>query len=161
VLLSQSWPSVMAGVRGFRGSIESMKSRETLIRLKKFQVDEKRRKVMQIESMIAEFERMAGDLEREIKIEQDRANIHDPSHFAYPTYAKAAINRRENLNRSADELKGQLNDAKDALSEAFEELKKVELLDERDQMRERTEQAAREQAELDAIGLMRVRNMPA
>ena len=38
-----------------------MKSRETLIRLKKFQVDEKRRKVAQIETMIAEFERMAGD----------------------------------------------------------------------------------------------------
>jgi flagellar protein FliJ len=138
-----------------------MKSRETLIRLKKFQVDEKRRKVMQIESMIAEFERMAGDLEREIKVEQDRAGIHDPAHFAYPTYAKAAINRRENLKRSTDELRGQLNDAKDALSEAFEELKKVELLDERDQMRERAEAAAREQAELDAIGLMRVRNMPA
>jgi flagellar export protein FliJ len=138
-----------------------MKSRETLIRLKKFQVDEKRRKVMQIEGMIAEFERMATDLEREIKVEQDRAGIHDPAHFAYPTYAKAAIARRENLKRSADELKGQLNDAKDALSEAFEELKKVELLDERDQARERAEAAAREQAELDAIGLMRVRNMPA
>ena len=138
-----------------------MKSRETLIRLKKFQVDEKRRKVMQIESMIAEFERMAGDLEREIKIEQERAGIHDPAHFAYPTYAKAAIGRRENLKRSADELKGQLNDAKDALSEAFEELKKVELLDERDQVRERAEVAAREQAELDAIGLMRARSLPA
>ena len=36
-----------------------MKSRETLIRLKKFQVDEKRRKVAQIETMIAEFDRMA------------------------------------------------------------------------------------------------------
>jgi flagellar FliJ protein len=138
-----------------------MKSRETLIRLKKFQVDEKRRKVMQIETMIAEFERMATDLEREIKVEQDRAGIHDPTHFAYPTYAKAAITRRENLKRSADELKGQLSDAKDALAEAFEELKKVELLDERDQARERAEQAQREQSELGAIGLMRVRNMPA
>src|SRR6267378_7080976 len=130
-----------------------MKSRDTLIRLKKFQVDEKRRKVMQIESMIAEFERMAGDLEREIKVEQDRAGIHDPSHFAYPTYAKAAMQRRENLQRSADELKVQLEDAKAALGEAFEELKKVELLDERDQMRERAEEDAREQADLDAIGL--------
>jgi flagellar FliJ protein len=138
-----------------------MKSRETLIRLKKFQVDEKRRKVMQIETMIAEFERMANDLEREIKVEQDRANIHDPAHFAYPTYAKAAIQRRENLKQSADELKIQLNDAKDALAEAFEELKKVELLDERDQMRERAAEAAIEQSELDAIGLMRTRTSPA
>ena len=131
-----------------------MKSRETLIRLKKFQVDEKRRKVAQIEGMVAEFERMATDLDREIQAEQDRAGIHDPAHFAYPTYAKAAMQRRENLKRSADELKAQLDEAKAALGEAFEDLKKVELLDERDQMRERATENAREQAELDQIGLM-------
>jgi len=134
-----------------------MKSRETLIRLRKFQVDEKRRKVAQIEAMVAEFERMAIDLEREIQVEQDRAGIHDPGHFAYPTYAKAAMQRRENLRRSADELKSQLDDAKAALGEAFEELKKVELLDERDQLRERAADNAREQAELDQIGLARAR----
>jgi flagellar protein FliJ len=132
-----------------------MKSRETLIRLKKFQVDERRRKIAQIEGMIAEFERMAGDLEREIKSEQDRAGIHDPGHFAYPTYAKAAMQRRENLQRSADDLKIQLETATGALAEAFEELKKIELLDERDQLRVREEENAREQAEMDAIGLMR------
>ena len=134
-----------------------MKSRDTLIRLKKFQVDERRRKVAQIEGMIAEFERIAGDLDREIKTEQERAGIHDPAHFAYPTYAKAAMGRKENLKRSADELKTQLDDAKAALGEAFEELKKVELLDERDQARERAEESAREQADLDSIGLMRAR----
>jgi flagellar protein FliJ len=134
-----------------------MKSRETLIRLRKFQLDEKRRRVAQIESMVAEFERMATDLDREILAEQERSGIHDPAHFAYPTYAKAAIQRRENLKRSADELKGQLDDAKAALGEAFEELKKVELLDERDQMRERSAENAREQAELDQIGLIRTR----
>src|SRR5271167_3712484 len=132
-----------------------MKSRDTLIRLKRFQVDEKRRKVAQIEGMIAEFERMATDLDREIRVEQDRAGIHDPAHFAYPTYAKAAITRRENLKRSVDELRIQLDDAKSALGEAFEELKKVELLDERDQMRERAAENVQEQAELDAIALMR------
>ena len=132
-----------------------MKSRDTLIRLKKFQVDEKRRKVMQIEGMIAEFERMATDLEREIKVEQDRAGIHDRTHFAYPTYAKAAIGRRENLKASAGELKAQLDDAKAMLGEAFEELKKVEMLDERDHAREKAEENAREQAELDRIAAMR------
>src|SRR5918911_2463241 len=135
-----------------------MKSRETLIRLRKFQVDEKRRRVAQIEGMIAEFERMAVDLDREIQAEQDRAGIHDPAHFAYPTYAKAAMARRDNLKRSADELKAQLDDAKAALGEAFEELKKVELLDERDQLRERAVENAREQAELDQIGLARARS---
>ena len=134
-----------------------MKSRETLIRLKKFQVDERRRRVAQIEAMIADFERMSADLEREIVTEQERAGITDPSHFAYPTYAKAAIQRRENLTRSADELRVQLEEARGQLSDAFDEMKKVELLDERDQARERAEESAREQADLDSIGLMRAR----
>jgi len=116
-----------------------MKSRETVIRLKKFQAEEKRRKVMQIEGMIGEFERIAGDLDREIRTEQERSGIHDPSHFAYPTYAKAAMQRRENLKRSADDLKTQLDEAKEAFADALAELKKVEQLDERDQMREKTE----------------------
>jgi hypothetical protein len=68
-----------------------MKSRETLIRLKKFQVDEKRRKVAQIEAMIAEFDRIAGELEREIKVEQEQAGIQDPAQFAYPTYARRPL----------------------------------------------------------------------
>jgi flagellar export protein FliJ len=105
-----------------------MTSRETLIRLKRLQVDDKRRKVTQIELMISEFERAAGDLDREIRAEQDRARVHDPSHFAYPTYAKAAMQRRENLKCSAADLKSQLEDAKGALAEAFEEVKKVEPL---------------------------------
>src|SRR5215217_391415 len=114
-----------------------MKSRDTVIRLKKFQAEEKRRKVMQIEGMIAEFQRIAGDLDREIRTEQERSGIHDPTHFAYPTYAKAATQRRENLVRSADDLKSQLEDAKEAYADALAELKKAEQLDERDQMRER------------------------
>jgi len=135
-----------------------MKSRNTLIRLKKFQLDEKRRKVAQIEAMIADFQRMGADLEREIVTEQERAGIHDPTHFAYPTYAKAAIGRRENLKRSVDELAVQLDDAKAALQESFEELKKVELLDERDQLRERAADDIREQADLDALGALRARS---
>lgn len=135
-----------------------MKSRETLIRLRKFQVDEKRRRTVQIEAMIAEFDRMSADLEREIKTEQDRAGINDPSHFAYPTYAKAATQRRENLRRSIDDLKVQLDEAKAQLGEAFEELKKVELLNERDQANERAAENALEQRELDSIGIMRIRD---
>ena len=52
-----------------------MKSRDTLIRLKRFQVEEKRRRVRQIEMMVAEFTRMIGDLDREIANEEKRAGI--------------------------------------------------------------------------------------
>jgi flagellar FliJ protein len=132
-----------------------MKSRETLTRLKRFQVDEKRRRVAQIETMIADFERMAADLDREIAAEEQKANISDPAHFAYPTYAKAATQRRDNLRRSAQDLEGQLNDAKAELGEAFEELKKVEILEDRERASERAADNAREQAAMNQIGLSR------
>ena len=66
---------------------------------------------------------------------------------------KAAMLRRENLKRSVDDLKVQLEDAKAALGEAFEEMKKAEMLDERDQMRERLEEVP-VPAELAAVGSM-------
>lgn len=109
-----------------------MKSRESLIRLKRFQAEEKRRRVRQIELMIAEFEKMARDLEEQIKIEQERSGIRDQNHFAYPTFAKAASQRRDNLRASAQELQTQLETAQDELIAATDELRKHEQLAERD-----------------------------
>ena len=135
-----------------------MKSRETLLRLKRFQVDEKRRQVTQLETMISEFERMAAELDVQVQAEQNRAGIHDITHFAYPTFAKAALTRRENLLNSANDLKDQLGAARGALAEAFEEMKKIELLDERDREADRVLQATRDQAEMDHIAGLRAAN---
>ena len=109
-----------------------MKSRDGLIRLKRFHVEEKRRQVAQIEAMIAEFERMAKELNDQILSEQEKSGIHDAGHFAYPTFAKAASQRRDNLTASASELKGQLAAAKAECDEAVAELDKIEAIAERD-----------------------------
>lgn len=109
-----------------------MKSRDTLMRLRRFQCDEKKRRVVQIETMIAEFTRMSGELAREIAAEEQRARINDTNHFAYPTYARAARVRRDNLVSSIDELRGQLDEAKAAFAEAQDELAKAESLEGRD-----------------------------
>jgi flagellar protein FliJ len=133
-----------------------MKSRsESLIRLKKFQVDEKRRQVAQIEMMIADFERMASELDQQIEIEQQKTGISDVAHFAYSTFAKAAMQRRDNLLASSADMKGTLENAQDQLAEAVEDLKKVELLDQREQGREADAEAKSEQADYDEIGRLR------
>jgi flagellar FliJ protein len=126
-----------------------MKSRESLIRFKRFQVDEKRRQVMQIERMMEDFYRMANDLDEEIRREQERTGITDVTHYAYPTYARAAGQRRDNLIESAENLKEQLTNAQDELSEAIEDLKKVEMIDQRDGEREKSNIAKAEQAALE------------
>ena len=119
-----------------------MKSRDTLIRLKRFQAEEKRRRVRQIELMVAEFTRMAIDLDREIVNEEKRAGISDPNHFAYPTYARAAVERRDNLKRSIGELTAQIEEAKAAQEEAQAELLKYESLEGREKAVERAVESA-------------------
>jgi len=122
-----------------------MKSRDSLVRLKRFHVEEKRRRVVQIETMIGEFSRMAGDLDREIAVEEQRAGITDMTHFAYPTYARAARTRRDNLVRSADELRGQLDEARLHLEEAMTDLAKEQSLEVREKVSDRlTEIAAQD-----------------
>jgi hypothetical protein len=59
--------------------------------------------------MIAEFDRMCIDLGHQIEAEEKHARIYDPTHFAYPTYAKAVRERRAKLQRSAGALRIELD----------------------------------------------------
>lgn len=109
-----------------------MKSRESLVRLKEFQVNEKRRQLKQLQMMMSEFERMAKELENQILFEEKKSGITDPNHFAYPTFAKAARQRSDNLQVSIRELKVQQDAAQLALEEMLAEFEKATALEERD-----------------------------
>ena len=109
-----------------------MKSRNSLLRLRRFQHEEKRRRLAQIEMMMNDFKRISSDLEREIQVEEQKAGITDINHFAYPTFARAAAQRRENLLASIVELHSQYELAQQELQEASEELRKAEMLEGRD-----------------------------
>ena len=109
-----------------------MKSRENLVRLKQFQVNEKRRQLAQLDTMIAEFERMAAELDVQIAIEEKKSGITDINHFAYPTFAKAARQRRDNLRNSQSDLMAQRTTAQTLLREAEAELSKAQALESRD-----------------------------
>jgi flagellar export protein FliJ len=109
-----------------------MKSRENLVRLKRFQVNEKRRQMAQLDMMIAEFDRMATELDLQIAAEEKKAGITDINHFAYPTFAKAARQRRDNLKNSQSDLAQQKSAAQAQLSEAEIELERAEMLESRD-----------------------------
>lgn len=99
-----------------------MKPRETALRLKRFEADEKSRKVADLELMIREFETIANDLDRQIQAEEERTGIKDPAHFSYSTFAKSASIRRENLRASADELKVKLEAAVKERDDAADQL---------------------------------------
>ena len=109
-----------------------MKSRGSLVRLKEFQVNEKRRQLQQLQMMMAEFERMAKELEYQIGVEEKKSGITDPNHFAYPTFAKAARQRADNLQVSIRDLRVQQETAELAVEEAQAEFSKAAALEERD-----------------------------
>lgn len=109
-----------------------MKSRENLVRLKKFQVGERRRQLGQLDLMIGEFERMAVELDVQIGAEERKAGITDINHFAYPTFAKAARTRRDNLRNSQNDLRQQKVAAEEQLNLAEQDLAKAEALEMRD-----------------------------
>ncbi|MGU3494103.1 flagellar export protein FliJ [Xanthobacteraceae bacterium A53D] len=113
-----------------------MKSREPLIRAKRFKIEDARRRLAQIDMMIGDFDRMAADLERDIAGEEQRSGISDPKHFAYPPLAASARARRENLVRSADDLRSQRAEAQAAFTEAEAELVLAETAGERERASE-------------------------
>jgi flagellar protein FliJ len=97
-----------------------MRIQVSALELRRFEAEEKARKVADLEQMIREFEHGAADLERQIQAEEDRTRIKDPGHFAYSTFAKSASQRRDNLRTSADGLKAKLEAAKRERDEALE-----------------------------------------
>jgi flagellar FliJ protein len=86
-----------------------MNQTERLLRSREFEVNHSCLRATQIETMIGDFDRICTDLEQQIEAEETRAKISDPKHFAYPTYAKAAQERRTKIKHSSDALRNELD----------------------------------------------------
>jgi flagellar FliJ protein len=97
-----------------------------MLRLKRFDLAEKARKVANLETMIREFETMTSDLDRQIAAEEGRTGVKDRSHFAYSTFAKSALQRRENLAVSIRDLQARLEGAARERDEAALEVEAAE-----------------------------------
>jgi flagellar export protein FliJ len=128
-----------------------MKSEKSLIQRCRFEVNERRQVVAEIESMMGKCKQNVVDLEHQIEFEQERSGVDDVNHCTYPPFAKAAIQRRDNLKNSVRKLESKLEEARDNWAEAYEELKKIDLIESG-----RTQITAQEQAEFDETGLMQI-----
>jgi flagellar export protein FliJ len=108
-----------------------MRTNDTVLKLRRFEVNEKHQKVLEIEMMMADFQRMIDDLSHQIEVEEETSRIRDVNHFSYPPYAKAARKRRDNLRSSIESLEAKAKEARADLTEAQEELRKSEMVEER------------------------------
>jgi flagellar protein FliJ len=103
-----------------------MKSRDSAVRMKRFEAAERARKVADLETMVRDFETMILDLDRQIASEEERTGVRDRAHFAYSTFAQAAVQRRDNLTTSVSDLKAQLDVARRIHDDVQEELRRLE-----------------------------------
>lgn len=103
-----------------------MKSRDALLKPKRFSVAEKSRKAADLETMIREFEGMATELDRQIMAEEERTGVKDIAHFAYSTFAKSAAVRRDKLRASVSDLRAKFEAANAEYLAAVEELRLLE-----------------------------------
>lgn len=132
-----------------------MKSREALIRLNRFRVDEIRKRLKSLDDMRADLTKKMSDLETMVQDEQRRALHSDLGRLAYPTFARSVMARRENIQRSIDEVEKQAESVTEELQNAYRELKKYEIVADTEAQRDRVEYARQVQAELDEIALSR------
>jgi flagellar protein FliJ len=132
-----------------------MNRTDTLLRLKRFRVDEMKRRIASIDAMKADLERKLTDLDDNVTREKQRAGDSDIGRLAFPSFLRSIEARRENLRTTLKEIEREYAAAQHDLTDAFQDLKALEVATEQQAKRLGEMQARRAQARLDEIALVR------
>ena len=128
---------------------------DTLLRLKRFRVDEMKRRMAAIDAMKADLERKLADLDDNVTREKQRAGDSDIGRLAFPSFLRSIETRRENLRTTLKEIEREYAAAQADLTAAFQDLKSLEVATEQQAKRLAEIQAHRAQARLDEMALVR------
>jgi flagellar FliJ protein len=132
-----------------------MNRTDTLLRLKRFRVDEMKRRIAAIDAMKADLERKLADLDDNVAREKQRAGDSDIGRLAFPSFLRSIEQRRENLRNTLKEIEREYAAARADLEDAFGDLKSLEVATEQQAKRLAEMQARRAQARLDEMALVR------
>lgn len=132
-----------------------MNRTDTLLRLKRFRVDEIKRRIAAIHAMQADLERKLSDLDDNVAREKQRAGDSDIGRLAFPSFLRSIEVRRENLRTTLKEMEREYATAQIDLSNAFQDLKSLELATEQQAKRTTEIQTRRQQSRLDEMALVR------
>src|SRR6185312_15113211 len=132
-----------------------MKRGDTLIRLRRFRVDEMKRRLATLDGMKADAERKLADLEDSVTREKQRAGDSDIGRLAFPSFLKSIESRRENLRDTLRDIERERVQAQDDLTNAFQDLKALEFATEQQAKRQSEIEARRSQSRMDEMALVR------
>ena len=130
-----------------------MRGLPSLIKMHGLRLDEKRRKLAELERMRAALVERRDALDGEIAAEKAAADRKPETHADFGAYVRAALKRRETLERSIADVERESEAANEEVADAYRELKKFELVKQREDADALLESNRREQAQLDEVGL--------
>jgi flagellar export protein FliJ len=132
-----------------------MKRGDSLLRLKRFRVEEMKRQMATLDGMKLDAERKLADLEDSVVRERQRAGDSDIGRLAFPSFLRSIEVRRENLRATLKEIERERAIAQGELNVAFQDLKSLEFAAEQQARRVAEGEARRSQSRLDEIELVR------
>src|ERR1041384_770084 len=132
-----------------------MKRGDSLLRLKRFRVDEMKRQMATLDSMKLDAERKLSDLEDSVVRERQRAGDSDIGRLAFPSFLRSIEVRRENLRATLKDIEREGAIAQAELNVAFQDLKSLEFAAEQQARRIAETEARRSQSRLDEMALTR------
>lgn len=132
-----------------------MKRSDSLLRLKRFRVDEMKRQMATLDSMKLDAERKLSDLEDSVVRERQRAGDSDIGRLAFPSFLRSIEVRRENLRATLKDIERERAIAQAELNVAFQDLKSLEFAAEQQARRTAETEARRSQSRLDEMALAR------
>ncbi|HXR94699.1 MAG TPA: flagellar FliJ family protein [Rhizomicrobium sp.] len=132
-----------------------MNRTDTLLRLKRFRVDEMKRRISTIDAMRANLDRKLADLDEDVAREKQRAADSDIGRLAFPSFLRSIDIRRENLRNTLKEIEREYESAQIDLNNAFQDLKALEFATESQAKRLAEIEARRAQSRLDELALAR------
>ena len=103
-----------------------MKTLDSLVRLHNWQVDEKRRALASLETLGRDLRVRVARLDEELAAERRVAAEALPGTVDFPAYAATVAARRAVLEKSIADVDRQIEDAREEVSRAFQDLKKYE-----------------------------------
>ena len=132
-----------------------MKRSDTLLRTKRFRVDDLQRRLATLATMQADADRKLQDLDESVAREKQRANDSDIGRLAFPSFLRSIEARRQNLTATLKELDRERSVVEAELSAAQQELKSLEFATEQQQKRVEEIEARRAQSRLREMDIVR------
>lgn len=104
-----------------------MSALDSLIRLHRWQVDEHRRHLADLEGLAAQLSEEHHRLDRE-EAREEAAAASPEAAITYAAYARQLIERRRKLTQSRTEVAEQIERSRAGLAEAYQEVKRYEIM---------------------------------